>query len=128
MTLTVANRDYHHLSHSEIDGGKRIYQHLSGHTRPGPSKKLVSGYATYQDLGRHRVEGLFEFGEKYRRSFILSRQNSALRTAPTNSSMRESSPQLFLEIRRRFATYLGQGRPPEVLGTSSRPIPLLFPE
>jgi hypothetical protein len=27
--MTVANRDYHHLSHSEIDGAKRIYQHLS---------------------------------------------------------------------------------------------------
>jgi hypothetical protein len=25
----VGNRDYHHLSHSEIGGGKRIYQHLS---------------------------------------------------------------------------------------------------
>jgi hypothetical protein len=27
--IGVANRDYHYLSHLEIDGGKRIYQHLS---------------------------------------------------------------------------------------------------
>ena len=28
--ITAANRDYHHLSQSEIGGEKRIYQHLSG--------------------------------------------------------------------------------------------------
>jgi hypothetical protein len=28
--IDVANRDYHHLSHLEIDGGTRIYRHLSG--------------------------------------------------------------------------------------------------
>jgi hypothetical protein len=27
--ISVENRDYHHLSQSEIDGGKRIYRHLS---------------------------------------------------------------------------------------------------
>jgi hypothetical protein len=27
--ITVANRDYHYLSQCEIDGAKRIYQHLS---------------------------------------------------------------------------------------------------
>jgi len=27
--ITVGNRDYHHLSRFEIDGGKRISQHLS---------------------------------------------------------------------------------------------------
>jgi|HubBroStandDraft_4_1064222.scaffolds.fasta_scaffold56473_2 hypothetical protein len=31
--ITVANRDYHELSHSEIGGAKRIYQHLSGSIR-----------------------------------------------------------------------------------------------
>jgi hypothetical protein len=30
----VENWDYHYLSHSEIDGAKRIYQHLS---RPAAS-------------------------------------------------------------------------------------------
>jgi hypothetical protein len=28
-----SHRDYHHLSHSEIDGGKRIYQQLFGPSR-----------------------------------------------------------------------------------------------
>ena len=27
--IDVENRDYHHLSQTEIDGAKRIYQHLS---------------------------------------------------------------------------------------------------
>jgi hypothetical protein len=27
--VTVANRDYHYVSQSEIAGAKRIYQHLS---------------------------------------------------------------------------------------------------
>jgi hypothetical protein len=27
--IDVANRDYHHLSQFEIDGGKRISRHLS---------------------------------------------------------------------------------------------------
>jgi hypothetical protein len=31
------NRDYHHLSHFEIGGGKRIYQHLFSSERFGPS-------------------------------------------------------------------------------------------
>jgi len=33
--ITVENRDYHHLSQSEIGGGKRISRHLSGSEGPG---------------------------------------------------------------------------------------------
>jgi|SRR5215469_5423985 len=29
IPIDVANRDYHHLSQTEIDGAKRIYRHLS---------------------------------------------------------------------------------------------------
>jgi hypothetical protein len=29
--ITIENRDYHQLSHFEIAGEKRIYQHLSGY-------------------------------------------------------------------------------------------------
>jgi hypothetical protein len=29
MAITVENRDYHYLSQSDIDGGTRIYRHLS---------------------------------------------------------------------------------------------------
>jgi len=29
LRITVGNRGYHYLSQSEIDGGKRIYRHLS---------------------------------------------------------------------------------------------------
>jgi len=35
IQIGVDNRDYHYLSHSEIDGGKRISQHLSGPARSG---------------------------------------------------------------------------------------------
>ena len=35
VRITVENRDYHHLSQSEIAGAKRIYEHLSGGSR-GP--------------------------------------------------------------------------------------------
>ena len=38
--IGVANRDYHQLSHSEIAGGKRISQHLSRPTCPGPSTQV----------------------------------------------------------------------------------------
>jgi len=35
LQIGVENRDYHHLSQTEIDGGKRISQHLSG---PNPAR------------------------------------------------------------------------------------------
>jgi len=35
---------------SEIDGGKRIFRHLSGETVPAHPQNLVSGYATYREL------------------------------------------------------------------------------
>jgi hypothetical protein len=40
--IGVENGNYHLLSRFEIGGEKRISQHLSGRTRVGPSKKLVS--------------------------------------------------------------------------------------
>jgi hypothetical protein len=39
IQIDVENRDYQFLSQSEIGGGKRIYQHLSGPNRSGPAAK-----------------------------------------------------------------------------------------
>ena len=46
--ISVENRDYHQLSHSEIGGAKGISRHLSGETVPAHLQNLVSGYATNQ--------------------------------------------------------------------------------
>ena len=43
--ITVANRDYHYLSQSEIGGAKRISQYLYGPNRPASLQSLVSDYA-----------------------------------------------------------------------------------
>jgi hypothetical protein len=37
LGITVGNRDCHHLSHFEIGGAKRIYQHLSELARRKPT-------------------------------------------------------------------------------------------
>jgi hypothetical protein len=40
--ISVGNRDYHHLSHFEIDGAKRISQHLSRSHQKIRSQRLVT--------------------------------------------------------------------------------------
>src|ERR1700721_135235 len=46
VQIGVENRDYHHLSHSEIAGDKRISRHLSGPNRPSHLQAEIKGGVT----------------------------------------------------------------------------------
>ena len=55
MPITVENRDYHHLSQTEIAGGRGFLGTYPAQTVPTHAQNLVSGYATNRADEDHRV-------------------------------------------------------------------------
>ena len=75
LDRTVGNRDYHHLSQTEIAGGKRISQHLSGLEPGSPVERAsTSGLqrATWYNVRIRRHGGNHTRWQRSYSSFILN--------------------------------------------------------